>query len=513
MLDKLIHFFSPEWGLRREIARQQTEQIKRWSLEAGEQNRLNSSIPASRSDVADMAKVRTCANRAWENYRNNPFANRVVRTIVSRIIGAGLQPESQALDAAGNPDMAFRHASKQLYDRFSTEFYEWGKAGRGGMTLTDFYALALTEVIIEGETLVYHRTLSRDEQRARDTFLPLSCQIIRADRLTDFGAKASEGNIIQDGIEFDSAGQRVGYWIDNSTDRLGKAEFIPASNIIHLYRPENADSIRGVSWLAPVLNTLRNLKDFQDNELLASTIANSFALFISRKNNSPISTLNGRNNQSTTDANGNPLSFVEPAQIYYLAPDEQVQEVSPDHPNINTDAFVNQMLRSIAIGAPCTLPSAITGDYRNSSFSSETAAENQNFYEIQLIQNWFCTSLCDQLWREMVNAALLSNLLPDTGDAYSMREVNWRCPVSRFINPSAAENASAMAIENGTSSIIIETGKKGEDWRRILKDNAVVLETAREMGLPDAYIYNLIGMRVKTAPMQVDDKPAPTVAE
>jgi lambda family phage portal protein len=530
LLDNLISFFSPEAGLRRQAARIAQERLlairennKRNSLNmfsGGSVNRWNRSwIPVrNKADSYNIGEIGRLRDRAWDLYRNNPFANKAVRSIISRIVGSGLHPESQAVLADGTAFTEFRNSAKSLFDVWGREAYDLGTPGRGGMKFDELLRLSLTEVILSGEVLVHFRHLDAETAERLGLTIPLTIQLINAQRLIEtISYNAQTGNSIFRGIELDKDYRRVAYHVYEHdiwspltyiTPNNFSQVRIPANEILHLYVPESCEEMRGVSWLAPVVQQLKDVGDFQYNELLASTITNCFAMFIERTGSLNPSIGGGLNTTlgaNTSDDNGNPLTFVEPGMIHNLAPGEKVQSVSPDHPNTNAPEFISQMLRSVSVGMPGVKSSALTGDFRNSSFSSETANENDLFYEIQGLQDWFFSSCCEPIWEQMVSIALLAGELPTGGDPRSLRLSTWKGPVSRPINPMAYEQASAMAIQNGTSSVVIECAKKGLDYRKVLSDQQQASDHAASLGLPEPYINNnILGLKQPMVPVDVE---------
>jgi lambda family phage portal protein len=531
ILDNLISFFDPEAGFRRQAARAAQERLLKvrqenkqrnspWQYSGASVNRWNRSwIPTrNKADSINVGEAARLRDRAWDLYRNNPFAAKAVRAIISRIVGGGLHPESQAVSADGTAFTEFRNSAKSLFDVWGKEAYDLGKPGRGGMKFDELLRLILTEVILSGEVLVHFRHLDAETTERLGLTIPLTIQLINAQRLIEtISYDAQSGNIIFRGVELDKDYRRVAYHVYEHdiwspltfiTPNNFSQVRIPANEILHIYSPASCQEIRGVSWLAPVLQQLKDIGDFQYNELLASTIANCFAMVIERTGSLTPSLGGGLATglgTNTSDDNGNPLTFIEPGMIHNLAPGEKVQSVNPDHPNTNAPEFISQMLRSVSVGMPGVKSSALTGDFRQSSFSSETANENDLFYEIQGLQDWFFSSCCEPIWEQMVNVALLAGELPSGGDPRSLRLSSWKGPVSRPINPMAYEQASAMAIQNGTSSVVIECAKKGLDYRKVLSDQQQASDHATALGLPEPYINNnILGLKQPMVPVDVE---------
>jgi lambda family phage portal protein len=122
------------------------------------------------------------------------------------------------------------------------------------------------------------------------------------------------GNQIRCGIEFDKIGRRVAYHFyrkhpGDTTDQSGKGEIVrvPASEILHLYRPQRPGQIRGVPWISPALVKLYLLDQYDDAELDRKKVAALFAGFITK--NAPEDNLLG---EGAPDATGSAVAGLVP---------------------------------------------------------------------------------------------------------------------------------------------------------------------------------------------------------
>jgi hypothetical protein len=125
-----------------------------------------------------------------------------------------MQPESQAINLDGSPDVAFRAQSKKLWTSIQSGFDWRGLPGRGGVTFGGLQRLALRACILSGETLHRIVPISQADQFQRDIPVPLALQMIDAARLSDQthppgGTEVPSGHMVYRGIELDADGKRV----------------------------------------------------------------------------------------------------------------------------------------------------------------------------------------------------------------------------------------------------------------------------------------------------------------
>ena len=88
-----------------------------------------------------------------------------------------------------------------------------------------------------------------------------------------------EGKSIVDGVEIDSVGRPSGYWFLNNSN-AEEFKLYDARNVIHLYDPDRAQQVRGISTLAAAINYLHRLDDLQELEFKAVTDAAEKSTFI-----------------------------------------------------------------------------------------------------------------------------------------------------------------------------------------------------------------------------------------
>ncbi|MDD3182661.1 MAG: phage portal protein [Alphaproteobacteria bacterium] len=213
--------------------------------------------------------------RARQIVRANPYASNACETFVANAVGAGVKPSSLVEDQA-------------LKDKIQKTWLAWtDEADADG--LTDLYglqALAVRAMFEAGECFIRFRP-----RRPEDGLtVPLQIQLLEAEMLpltkTEIGVP---GNPIRCGIEFDAIGRRVAYHFyrnhpGDSTivQNQGKIVRVPASEVLHIYRPQRPGQIRGVPWISPALVKLYLLDQYDDAELDRKKVAALFAGFITK---------------------------------------------------------------------------------------------------------------------------------------------------------------------------------------------------------------------------------------
>jgi lambda family phage portal protein len=296
--------------------------------------------------------------RSRELVVTNGYAANACEAFASNLVGDGIKPSSLI------EDPALREQVQRLWLAWTDE------ADADG--LTDFYglqAMVAREMFVAGECFVRLRP-----RRAEDGLLvPIQMQLLQSEMLPfEKTEAAANGNRIRCGIEFDAIGRRVAYHFrrrhpGDSTDQgmiTSETVRVPATDVLHIYRPIDAGQIRGLPHVAPAMVRLFLLDQYDDAELDRKKTAAMFAGFITKT--APEEQLMGE--IEATDDSGATVSL-EPGTLQVLLPGEDVKFSSPADVGGGYEAFQYRTLLSVSasLGLPYHL---VTGDVRQANYSS-----------------------------------------------------------------------------------------------------------------------------------------------
>lgn len=525
LLDSIIGYISPAWGASRIQARATLAQINaitggKAGYNAGKLNRFNKNRPTAevKEHALPVSQFDRLVADSWDTYRNNPWARKIVSSIVSKVVGKGMICKPSATNEDGSPQVAFNDRAKRLWSQLQSGFDFRGMPGQGGQTFAGLQRLILRATILSGNALYRLVPLTVPERIDRELPVGLVLQVLDASRLADDqhipSGKVDPGNQIYRGLELDESGRRVAYWINSvrpgeTSPAASASTRHPASEVGHVYIEDDIDQYLGTPWFASVLLDIRDTGDLKTNVLkstsMASCIVGAYrkatgaARFgLNTTNTANVDTADGTD---LTDADGNAITRLQPAMMLNLGRDGEFELHSPSQPNMNPEAFVQHMLRGVAAGLPGVKSSTVTGDYRNSSFSSERSADNDTWPEIEALQEWFASSFCQPIYREVVKYAVLAGYFEGvvTAEEFNANpsrftECQWQGPVARSINPKDDAEAAGARVRLGQSSVQMECAKLATDWRQIIADADELYQTAEKAGLPPEVINNYLGV-------------------
>lgn len=338
----------------------------------------------------------------------------------------------------------------------------------------------------DGDILI---SLPMDQQR---TGLKTVVELIEANRINTpkiFDVKGNTSNV-KNGVEYDAEGRIKGYWvkkadkIDSYSDALENYDFYP------MYRVDSVTGMRRVvTWLfkaplnsrpkmsrqypliAPVIVWLKHLNDYLEATIVGARVAACFSAFIT--SNNPAGTWRG----FTTDTEDGSVRFdpqsnqtrrvqkLQPGQIFYLKPNEQINFASPNKPSDNQDAFLLRLYKTIAmtfrVPYPILFVDLIDVNYSSWRGGALETRKMVNRWRRDLdgIVDWICNTYI----LEAMTVGLVR------GDVKNTR-LRKRWPTSGILDPEKEARANKVALTNGTKSRQMICDEEGSVYSEILED-------------------------------------------
>lgn len=382
---------------------------------------------ANAENAPALARLR---NRAREQRRNNPYAERAITGIADNVVGAGIVPR---------PLTKTERSKKRLTELWNA----WAESlACDADGLENFYGMQhkIVEAVVEsGECLIRRR-----RRFASDGLpVPLQLQVLEPDFLDetkDGPVTGSQNRIIQ-GVEFDALGRRVAYWLydqhpgSNNTWRSLDSRRVPAEDVIHVFLPKRPGQARGYSWLAPVLQRLRNFDEMEDAVIEQAKIAACFAAFVSK------------DEASGSSGKAPPLiERMEPGIVQELGLGEEITFGTP--PTFNGyQTYSWQALHAVAVGmgVPYEL---LTGDLKGVNFSSGRMGWLHFARRVDVWQwRMLIPQLCAGTWRWFMEAQVLlpGAVLDDAG-------AEWVPPRRDMVDPKAETENVKERLRNGLTT-------------------------------------------------------------
>lgn len=459
-LDRAVGWFFPSAGLRRARARAATSVLMNYGA-ATSGNRASSWRASAADADAAAAKRARLAFVTRDMIRNTPFATRAQAVITGNVVGTGIIPK-----VSGGP----KGQQDDLRDLIQRHLDTTSIDADGLNNLYGLQRLAMNAIFDGGEVLIRRRLRER-----RDGLpLALQLQVLEGDFLDSGkdGVIASGGGEIREGIEYDAIGRRTAYWLfprhPGGVWRRGSAlvsRRVPASEVLHVFRPDRPGQMRGVSWLAPVALRLQDEDDHQDAQLMRQKIAACFAGF----------RVEPDGEGEGGDAIGETLV---PGRIQKLKPGEDIRFTAPPAAE-GYDEFTRAVLRSAAAGVGITYE-ALTGDLSRVNFTSYKAGRIEMDRNIEVWQ-WLMLipMMMQPIGRWIMEAWALERMARPSAKL----KIEWVPPVRPMIDPAREIGAARDKVRAGFASRQGEIRAMGYDPEKVLEEQKADAKAADLAGL------------------------------
>jgi lambda family phage portal protein len=218
----------------------------------------------------------------------------------------------------------------------------------------------------------------------------------------------------------------------------------------------------------------RELKDYEDAQLLRQKLAACYVAFITR----PVDQLDEGDLPALAEGEKGELgtAHLEPGLTMELEPGQDVTLSNP--PGVtNYDEFVTRQLRAIAVGLGVSYE-ALTGDYSRTNFSSGRMGHLEFHRNVDVWQQGIMvTQFCRPIWSAFLLFALLAG--EDVGD--QMPE--WTTPRRDMIDPTKEVAADIQAIRAGIMTLGDVVRSRGGNLLDVLTRRKAEIELANQLGL------------------------------
>lgn len=278
------------------------------------------SLPAPISQ--SLAARATLGDRAAYLVQNSPHVAAAVGALVNNIVGDG--------PSVRHPDKALVAAWQSFESRADAD---------GVSDLAGLCDLVVRSWAIYGESFAVMRT-DPDTDELRLQVIPPSQ--VDATKSEDLG----NGAQIIAGVEFDTHGRRVAYWItptapDGPFPMTAESRRIEAEDVCHVFERRFPGQVRGVTPLSAVLTRAKEVDDLEDAGLAKAKVEALFAGFIRDVDGTAGFGQPGDDRQELS---------LEPGVLRKLPSGADVT-FTPTHTTSGMTDLVRHMVRSLAAGA------------------------------------------------------------------------------------------------------------------------------------------------------------------
>ncbi len=499
-LEKFIGAISPKWAANRERWRARKE-IFRAQYDMAKYRRANTGwiTPSTSANAENGPALVLTRDRSRDLVRNNHYARRIVDVWTAHLVGDGITAAWVGQD--GQPD--------ELRQTAWNDWAESEECDADGQL--DFYGqtqLAARTMVESGEVLIRKRL-----RRLSDGLtVPLQLQVIEPDHLDHTKTEQlPNGGRIYQGVQFSPIGRRDGYWLwrehpgDNVFAYQRQSVFVPADQIVHLYRKLRPGQIRGITWIAASGNKIKDTADLDDALIMKAKIEACHSGWIESADDS----MELGPETSSTDDDGVESVFqeMEPGTVSRLRPGEKISFSEPSGGGAY-DSIKRQFEQGIATGGGITYDQ-LTGDLRGANYSSLVAGKIEFRRDLSQIQ-WQCIipMLCENVGKSFNTIGSAAGLWNEEG-----ARATWMPPRNQPIDPKKDSEAEMADMEAGLESWSGTVSKRGHNPQRLAAQHQADDKMLAKFGLKR--FIKSAGKPAAAAPAQPEeeDEDAPAEAE
>lgn len=485
VIDNLIEKVNPTAALKREQSRMKLETIHKFKNsgydESGashKKNALRGWGASSKSPQEDIDKnLSTLRQRSRSLYMSAPLAVSAIKTNRTNIVGQGLHLKS-TIDA-DYLGMSQQEAA-EWQAKAEREFNLWADSKFCDATcINNFYEIqqvACMSWLLNGDAFVL---LEYDDKYP---FYPygLRVHLIESDRVcnpnssgrnVDLNAKNQKTkNRIYNGVEIDEKGKVVAYHICNtypdshmSIKKEWKAvkafgEKTGVQNVLQIMESERAEQYRGIPYLAPVIESLKQLTRYSEAEMMAAVINGFFTVFVESESGTGDVNFTGvtEDDDRVTDED-DPVNYeIGSGVINMLNPGEKIEIADAKRPSTNFDAFTTSLAKYV--GAALEIPVEMLTKHFSSSYSASRASLLEAWKGFRMRRSWLANDLCQPVYETFLIEAISSGRLKAPGffldplirKAYC--KAQWNGPAPGMLDPTKEVEAAKERIDAGLST-------------------------------------------------------------
>jgi len=410
---------------------------------------------------------------------NNDYAAKFVGMCGDNIIGPnGVRLQSKVRDPAGTQDRGANNAIETAWARWDTVADITGR-----QTFREMCRTMVEGMPSDGEFLLRIVT-GRDAGNAFN----MALQIIDVDRIDTMYNGTYGGNTVIMGVELNAYRRPValhlfeGHPSDGARTNRRRVR-VPAEEIIHGYKQERADQVRGIPWMAPGMLSLHHLGGFGLAALLAAEHgANHYGFFTTPDDNAPAIGDKDPDTQQT-------IATTQPGIYDTLPAGTNFTPHESKYPNEVFSPFWKCTLQRIASGWKVAYHS-LANDLEGVNFSSIRSGTLEERDKWAADQQWFIETVLERIYPQWLRMALLSGAITlENGSALPAVKYEkflahqWQPRRWEWVDPRADTAATIDKVRAGLTSPQAVCATMGEDFEDVVVSISEAQKLAAQYGV------------------------------
>jgi lambda family phage portal protein len=499
VVDRAVGYFSPRRGLQRAMARNQIDYVAGGvsKTSGGKKGTLSNYFVKRLTRYTEAAERTTITDRAADLVANNPHAASIVDTsALDTVGGSGLKPQSAPnFKVLGITE----EEAADIGEQAEWAFTQWSREAdaEGRDHFADIQYQTVRNMLGFGEYLNMPVQITDDPHR----LFSFAVQVLDNRRLRT-PRDLMRDTDIRDGIRLDKYGRPQTYYIANPDDgtltvNLNSNKFRPVKakighqpGMFHGFYKKEAEQVRGISILSPMLKLFKDYDDYMDFHVVGEILAASFPVFIETPIGEDPNQYTGEVGEAVNGASDMRHKEFHPGSVTYGALGQKPHILKSDRSTGSFPVFVETVLRAIGAGAGQPYEK-VAKDFSKTNYSSARAALLESWRVATLYQSWLVNHFNQPVWDMVFEEAWLRGMIrlpkgaPDFYQArHAYTHAKWTPPRRGHIDPVKEVAAGSEALENDMTTLSDWYAEQGVDWREALAQRAREAKELERLGLP-----------------------------
>lgn len=421
-------------------------------------NRKNRGLQPIRSEEVELNSVdRERLISTLMNFkRNNPIVKSISRLRKTDVVGGGMmvQPMTESEDF-----------NTRLVDLWA----EWSEYPEvtGVMDFATVQKEIVDATLFQGDIGLL---LTRSGQ----------LQLVEGNRIGDEWntlAPFTEANPDKNGVIVNKVGKPMWYKVgERINGTLRNVKKIPARDMILYFKRIRPSQWRGVPELAPVVNALQDVNEYEDIEMISAKVSASLSAVVKKENAAQFEITDRMAGDEQDDVGR--LQRFEPGQFHYLEPGEDVETISSGgRPNVDGIDWCIYQLRQIgaAVGIPVEMMLSLIGQ---TSFSASQGLVLQ--YQGALEEEQRCLiQILKRIYYWKIKKWIMEGAITLPREGFDPFHARWQKPAFRWINRSSQVMADAKYLQMGAMSLDDVASQFGDSAESVMRRKAQNIVTAK----------------------------------
>lgn len=502
LMDRFVSVFNPTSAIKRLHARASlslyntlgtTGWVTPGKIRRSMRGWFTSGGSADRDTLNDLPWSR---NGSRDLYMNTPMATGALRRLRTNVINLGLTVQSRI----DYKHLGITEEQATAWEKNTeNEWRLWASSKNCDITRTNNFkqlqSLAFLSYTLSGDVFA-----NLPYKPIKDFPYKLRIQLIESDQVSNpNGIENALNTKLRAGIEVDENGSPVAYHVrtkhpgDVSVEQ--KWVRVPVfgarsgrRNILHIFNKERPGQRRGMPFLAPVMEQLKQLTRLSDSELMGALVASFFTVFIKKMTGTRPLAEGFTPEESVQDIStdkGEKEYEMRSGNMITLGENEEVDIADPKRPNNSFEPFFLAIVKQL--GCALEIPFEVLLMWFGNNYSASRGAILEAWKTFSMYRSWFVTDFCQPIYEAWLMEAVISGrisapgFLTNPSDKLAWCNTRWEGIGQGQIDPMKETKASILRLRNNLSTYEDEAQINGNDnWEataeRLAKENKILEE-------------------------------------